>query len=33
MNIENEIELAKKELINLYFSIKITNNVNIYNYI
>ena len=33
MNKESEIELAKKELINLYLSIKITNNVNIYNYI
>ena len=33
MNKESEIELAKKELMNLYLSIKITNNVNIYNYI
>jgi hypothetical protein len=31
MSKESEIELAKKELINLYLSIKITNNVNKYN--
>ena len=30
MNLENEINLAKKELINLYLSIKITNKVNIF---
>jgi hypothetical protein len=31
MSKESEIELAKKELINLYLGIKITNNVNKYN--
>ena len=29
MNIENEISIAKKELINLYLSIKITNQMEV----
>ena len=30
MNNENEINLAKKELINLYLSIKVTNQIEVY---
>jgi hypothetical protein len=30
MNNENEINLAKKELINLYLSIKVTNQIEVF---